>query len=167
EDRKLWIVEVSQEGQLLALMPLVQRPSRLLRLIPFRVLEFIGSGNVGSDYLNMIVRRGQEEAEVPLIADYVASRQLVLELSQVDRASTLITQLALLLREKGWRPARTTTSFSPYIPLFRYTWDSYLQSLSAKHRGTFLKKLRRLERTFDVRMEEVTTEVQRRDALTV
>src|SRR5690606_2489009 len=88
EDRKLWIVKVSQEGQLLALMPLVQRPSRLLRLIPFRVLEFIGSGNVGSDYLNMIVRRGHEEAVVPLIADYVASRQLVLELSQVDRAST-------------------------------------------------------------------------------
>lgn len=167
EDRKLWIVKVTQDGQLLALVPLAMRPSRLMRLLPFRVLEFLGSGNVGSDYLNLIIRSGHEEVVVPIIADYVASRQLVLELSQVDRTSTLITQLALLLREKGWRPARTTTSFSPYIPLSRYTWESYLQSLSSKQRTTFLKKLRKLEKTFAVRMEEVTTEVQRHDALAV
>lgn len=167
EDRKLWIVKVSREGQILALVPLALRPSRLMRLLPFRVLEFLGSGNVGSDYLNLIIRRGYEEEVVPIIADYVASRKLVLELSQVDRTSAPITQLALRLRDKGWRPSRTTTSFSPCIPLSRYTWESYLQSLSAKQRGTFLKKLRKLERTFAVRMEEVTTEVQRRDALEV
>lgn len=167
EDRKLWIIKVSNDGQLLALVPLVLRPSRLMRLLPFRVLEFIGSGNVGSDYLNMIIRSGHEDTMVPVISEYVASRQLVLELSQVDRASAPITQMALRLREKGWCPTRSTNSFSPYIPLSRYSWESYLQSLSSKQRGTYLKKMRKLEKTFDVRLEEVTTEVQRRDALAV
>src|ERR1700675_1871813 len=58
ERRQLRIVAVRRGGERIALAPLAVRPGSLRRLFPFRVFEFLGSGTSGSDYLDLIVRKG-------------------------------------------------------------------------------------------------------------
>ena len=60
ERRQLRIAAVRSGGKLVALAPLAVRPGSVKRLFPFRVVEFLGSGTVGSDYLDLIIRRGAE-----------------------------------------------------------------------------------------------------------
>src|SRR5580698_9071382 len=57
---RLTVFAVRHQGELVALAPFRLRPSRLLRKQPFPVLEFLGSGFAGSDYLDVIVRQGYE-----------------------------------------------------------------------------------------------------------
>src|ERR1035437_10130070 len=57
---ELRIVAVRRGGELITLAPLAVRPGPLRRLLPFRAVEFLGTGTAGSDYLDLIVRKGDE-----------------------------------------------------------------------------------------------------------
>jgi len=59
-DRRLAILALRHGGRLVALAPFGVRPPSLSRRRPLPVLEFLGNGCVGSDYLDLIVRRGYE-----------------------------------------------------------------------------------------------------------
>src|SRR5262245_21615291 len=61
--RRLHLLAVREDGRLTAVAPLALVPPRLLRAVPFRTLQFLGAGTVGSDYLDVIVARdAQPEA---------------------------------------------------------------------------------------------------------
>src|SRR4051794_38133681 len=55
EGRTLSILTARHDGKLVGLMPLALRAAQYTRMIP-RSLEFLGSGVVGSDYLDVIVK---------------------------------------------------------------------------------------------------------------
>jgi CelD/BcsL family acetyltransferase involved in cellulose biosynthesis len=167
EDRKLHIITAHCDGKLVAIAPLALRPSRYLRLLPFPVLEFLGSGNVGSDYLNIVVRKGYEDAALRAIAASLTEHNQVLELSQVERTNPQMITAALQLRQLGWRMHRTTTSFCPYINLAGQTWDSYLARLGSAHRANFRRRYKKLQAGFDVKFELVDNESQRGEALKI
>src|SRR5712692_9292662 len=57
--RRLAILTVRTGGELIALAPLASGSRGLGRLLSVRSLEFLGTGSVGSDYLDLIVRRGR------------------------------------------------------------------------------------------------------------
>ena len=59
-DGTLHILAFRDRDRLVAIAPLMSRTLRVAGLAPVRVLEFLGTGSVGSDYLDLIVRRGQE-----------------------------------------------------------------------------------------------------------
>lgn len=166
-DRKLHIIRIKSGDTLIAIAPLALRPRRFLRLLPFRVLEFLGTGHVGSDYLNLLIRDGYEEDALRAISGSLTERKLILELSQVERTSRHIIDLALQLRLLGWSAARTTIDFCPYVRLAGHTWESYLDSLGKSHRANFRRRLRKLDKEFDVRFEQAGTEEQRRKALNI
>src|SRR6266850_4452724 len=52
------VVTVRDGGRLIAIAPVRLAPPSLRILLPFRRLEFLGTGSAGSDYLDLIVRRG-------------------------------------------------------------------------------------------------------------
>src|SRR5690606_23655178 len=85
EDRRLFIICVRRGGRLVAIAPLCLRPCRFRRLLPFRSLEFLGSGQVGSDYLSLILRKGFEDEGLHSIVGCLSESGLVLQLSQVER----------------------------------------------------------------------------------
>ena len=61
------ILAVRENGRLVALAPLVRRGWDVRRLRPYRSLALLGSplpwGNVGSDYLDLIVRRDDRHVD--------------------------------------------------------------------------------------------------------
>jgi len=165
EDRRLHLLALRRDGELLALAPLAQRSARWRRLLPFRALEFLGTGSVGSDYLDVLVRRGCERPALGALAGHLAEHGGVLELARVNRAGGHAAELARMLQPSGWSHTVTTTDVCPYIDLSAADWDGYLARLGPSHRYNVRRRLRKLGQRFRVRLECAASEDQRHAAL--
>jgi len=167
ERRTLHIIVVRLDGQLIALAPLALRPASLKRLMPRRVLEFLASGSVGSDYLSFLIRPDHEPIAMREIIGSLAESGRILELVRVEKSCAPMAELSRQLQENGWKSLSLTTNYCPYSILSGHTWSSYLQSLHARHRKNMGKMLRRLHKDFDVSLQLATTESERQWAMDV
>jgi CelD/BcsL family acetyltransferase involved in cellulose biosynthesis len=79
----------------------------------------------------------------------------------------MAARIALCLGEEGWAVSEATTNTCPFIRLEGHTWESYLATLGSEHRYSFKRKWKRLQQDFAVRLEEVTTEEQCLDAVSL
>jgi CelD/BcsL family acetyltransferase involved in cellulose biosynthesis len=157
----LRLLVVRDGAQLIGIAPL-----RLVSptLYWFSRLEFLGTGEAGSDYLDVIVRRGHEDEAVDALADFLTSRQLTLRLTHLPPAS-ISAQLAKRLAAAGWASAAGDDGTCPVVDLRGHTFESFLGSIGASHRANIRRRLRALERKFDVRFERITGHEDRQAAL--
>jgi CelD/BcsL family acetyltransferase involved in cellulose biosynthesis len=164
-DRQLLIIVVRCEGVLAAVAPCCLSPRNLShrRLLP--VLEFLGSGSVGSDYLDVIVRRGHEQEARLALSTCLAGERLALSWTQLKLGGCLAAGVASALVEKGWSCAGSETNTCPFIPLSGKSWESYLATLGAEHRYNFHRKWKRLNRDYRVSFEQVRTQEQCRQSI--
>jgi CelD/BcsL family acetyltransferase involved in cellulose biosynthesis len=165
EGRRLFLLTVRRGSELVAIAPLALAPARLERLVPFRSLEFMGAGTVGSDYLDLIVRREWEDPAVEAIAEHLRRERLMLQLDRVSRAGALASRLADRLAPAGWTLREGPTEVCPFIRLCSHTWESYLGTLSSAHRYNFQRRLKNLHRRYGVEFVRVATEEDRGPAL--
>jgi CelD/BcsL family acetyltransferase involved in cellulose biosynthesis len=167
-DTRLHVVTVRDaDGRLVALAPLALRPRRWLRLMPFRTIEFMGRGNVGSDYLSVFARKGHEDAALRALADRLTNSKLALEFSHVDGQNAQMRDAATMLRARGWHDYQSTIETCPYITLEGHTWDTYLAALGRTHRTNFKRKLKKLQSLYNLRVVEAGTDEERRAALDI
>jgi len=165
EDRQLFILAVRRGSELVALAPFCFRPRSLSRGRLFPVLEFLGSGFVGSDYLDVIVRKGNSGEACRALISYLSARQLPLKCTNVKKGESMAARLLEGLTEKSWAVAETQTNVCPFIPLADSTWESYLAGLSTEHRYNFNRKWRRLKRDYEVCFEQVRSGEHCREAI--
>ena len=153
----------------------VRAGSALIAVAPFRVmagtahlpcLDLLGTGEAGSDYLDIIVRSGWEADAVAAIEQFIQSERMPLRLLHLG-PSAMAEHLASRLVAGGWRQTTTAGGTCPYIPLAGHTWDSYLATLGASHRANVRRRLRAIEQKFTVTFSRVTTERERREALPI
>jgi CelD/BcsL family acetyltransferase involved in cellulose biosynthesis len=163
--RQLRLLRVSSGNNLIGLAPLAFTPPGIARLSLFGSLEFLGIGNVGSDYLDFIVRSGEEATALPEMADYLVREKVFLNLSQVNQRSTLAGGMAALCGQRGCELIEARINRCPMIRLTGHTWESYLATIGSEHRYNFRRKLKQLAKNFRVRFEPVSVEEQRREAL--
>lgn len=159
--RQLHLITVRRGGRLVGIAPLAVRPRQPQRLFPFHALEFIATGSVGSDYLDFIIRRGEEAAVTEAFATSLADGELMLELSQVKLSSTHAGGFAARLQEQGWTASRMVTDICPYVDLEGHTWESYVASLGKAHRSNVRRRLRNLQNLFAVSWEQAASEESR------
>jgi CelD/BcsL family acetyltransferase involved in cellulose biosynthesis len=160
--RRLFIVAVRREGRLLAIAPLANRPGAFTRLLP--ILEFLGVGTVGSDYLDIIVRRGSEAEVREALAREMRAWRASLALGQLKEEGSAMS-VAQRLAEERFTVSRERTDVCPFIPLLGHSFDSYLGTLGSEHRYNFRRRLRNLEKKAAVRFEKVEDEEGRKEAL--
>lgn len=163
--RKLQLLTVRRGSELLAIAPFAVRPRQPERLLPFQALEFLGTGAVGSDYLDLIIRRGAEEEALQSISGHLTEHGSVLELRQVRAGSRLASRLAWQLQKSGWTASQTITDVCPYLDIAGRSWESYLAGVGASHRQNVRRRLRRIAASFQVHLQQVRTEAQRRECL--
>lgn len=163
--RKLQLLTVRRGSQLLAIAPFAIRPRQPERLLPFQALEFLGTGAVGSDYLDLIIRRGAEEEALQSIAGHLAEKGAVVELRQVRVGSRLASRLASQLQKRGWTASQTVTDVCPYLDIAGRSWESYLAGVGPSHRQNVRRRLRRIAASFQVDFQQVRNEAQRRECL--
>ena len=128
-------------------------------------LEFLGTGFAGSDYLDVIVQRDREREIARTISNALVTSNLALHLDHLPPESVVASMLVDGVAAGAWTSMHAEVGTCPYIPLAGHSWDSYLASLGSAHRANLRRRLRGLEREFDVRFARVTTEDERRDAL--
>jgi CelD/BcsL family acetyltransferase involved in cellulose biosynthesis len=162
-----------RESSVLRLI-VVRAGDELIAIAPLRVptgprswfprLEFLGTGYAGSDYLDLIVRRGRELESVTALAEYFKAKQLSLCFNHLP-PSSLAARVAAALADDGWISAATDDGACPIVPLAGHTFDSYLATLGSSHRANVRRRIKGLGQQFDARLDRVTTEPERRDAL--
>src|SRR5262249_62382120 len=107
-------------------------------------LELVGGAEV-SDYLDLIAIAGHEEdAWAALLAARAGERARWI-LHAVPSASPTVRALPALAAGVGLGADATLEERCPVLGL-PSSWDTYLASLSGKHRHELTRKIRRLER---------------------
>ncbi len=163
--RTLAVVTVRRQDRLLGLAPCFIERKRFGGVMPYPSLQFLGSGLVGSDYLDVIIRRGHEQHVSRTLAEYFHSRRLVVTLSHVKQQGALAAGFASELEQARWRVHRSPIDVCPHIPLKGHTWETYLASLGSQHRYNFNRRLRNFQKQGTVVFDVVEKEDQRREAL--
>ena len=154
---RLQTIAVWSDNELIAIAPLMSTRSPGW----FTRLEFLGSGHAGSDYLDLIVRRGRESEALDSLGDFIASKRQTLRLEHVPETS-LAAHVARRLQDCGWTTSIVANGICPVIDLGGHTWESYLAARGRAHRANVRRRLRALG---DMSLERVTTDAQRDEAL--
>jgi CelD/BcsL family acetyltransferase involved in cellulose biosynthesis len=152
---------------LLGIAPLRSARSRSCPPIHAQALQFLGTGNAGSDYLDLVIRPARRAQTVGALASAIGSQARVLDLAQLRAGESSTATLAEQLERRRWRSLRRTTARCPWIPLAGHTFDSYLASLGASHRANFRRRLRQLQREHAFEWRPVRTETERREAIEI
>ena len=152
----------------------VRSADKLIAIAPLRLatgprswfsrLEFLGTGYAGSDYLDLIVRRGHELESITVLAQHFRAQPFSLSFSRLP-PSSLAARLAGVLASDGWISSAADDGTCPIIPLAGHTFDSYLATLGSSHRANVRRRIKGLGQQFDMRLDRVTTGTERRDAL--
>src|SRR5579885_1786945 len=90
EGRRLSIVAARDKGQLVGILPVAVREAQYSRMMP-RVLEFLGSGQIGSDYLDVIIASGREPEVAAAFAEHLHDRGLMLQFSQLRTGTCAVS----------------------------------------------------------------------------
>lgn len=160
--RRLHLLVVRRGRMLVAIAPLAVRPRQPGRLLPFRALEFLGTGTVGSDYLDLIIRQGEEEESLRVLTRYLSGHKLVIEFTRVRATSVPVGRLVSALSDERWFTSQSIMGVCPYINLSQHSWDSYLVALGPAHRSNLRRRERALSKRFQVDFEQADAELQRR-----
>ena len=133
--------------------------------MPVRSLEFLGTGSAGSDYLDLIVRRGCEEEVLEALTEGLLREKLLLRFEQVGRGPGPVRELSRRLASRGWGFLERPGGVCPYVGLSGRPWSEYLAGRGREHRYAFRRKFRGLTRKFDVSFELARSDEARREAL--
>lgn len=147
---ELLILAVRDDGELVGIAPLfaIDHPQGQ------RVLATVGCVEV-SDYLDLIVAQGREEAVYAALLDYLATPPIggerggkggweLLDLCNIHQDSPTLTVLPPLAETRGWAVSTARQEVCPVVRL-PGTWEEYLQMLEGKQRREIERKLRRAE----------------------
>lgn len=161
EGRRLHILIVWLGKDIVGIAPLAVRPWQPDRLIPFQRLEFLGTGTVGSDYLDVIMRPDCEALVKQALVEYLGKGTLVLELDQLKTGSAAAGDIAAALAGRSWYLQNTATDVCPYIDISNSSWDGYVARLGSSHRRNLRKRIRNLYEAFSVQVEMAENEQER------
>jgi CelD/BcsL family acetyltransferase involved in cellulose biosynthesis len=166
ENRRLHIITVRDGNRLVGILPLAIKSAQIARMMP-RALEFLGSGVIGSDYLDAIIDRDCEREVAAAFADHLHQRGLMLQLSQVRAGSCIASAVLQDLQRRSWTVSETKLNVCPYIDLTGHTWESYLATIGPNVRKNINRYLRNLPKTFDMRVDCVRTPDEAQKALAI
>jgi len=163
--RRLRIFLVRRGTRLIAIAPFALRPPELLRLVPFRALEFLGVGSVGSDYLDLIVKRGEESYAMAALASYMSDCKYMLDMRRVLVGTANADLLVDELVGRNWRANLEDDDICPFVRLSDSSWDDYLSGLGRVFRSSLRRARRKAESSHEVSFSMVQNDSEREVAM--
>lgn len=143
------------EGRLLLLGFRSEEDGRLVGIAPlFHVQEENGKATLNvvgcreiSDYLDLIIERGQEDAVYGAFLDYLeqeAPAWDLIDCCNLPETSLTFTRLQELAQARGYQTRVEVEDVCPVLDL-PSTWEEYLMTLDKKQRHEVRRKLRKAE----------------------
>jgi CelD/BcsL family acetyltransferase involved in cellulose biosynthesis len=120
-------------------------------------IHVVGCRDV-SDYLDLIIERGQEEPVYQALLDYLedeAAAWDIVDLCNIPQDSLTFVRLRELAEARGYQTLVEVEAVCPIIDL-PSTWDEYLMMLSKKQRHEVRRKLRRADAEAETRFLIIT-----------
>jgi CelD/BcsL family acetyltransferase involved in cellulose biosynthesis len=136
------------DGRLVGIAPLFQSTTDQGQSL----LVVVGCRDV-SDYLDLIIERGQEDSVYQALLDYLqneAPAWEVLDLCNLPQESLTYLRLRELAMARGYQTRVETEDVCPVVDL-PTTWEGYLSQLDKKQRHEVRRKLRRAESEAETR----------------
>jgi CelD/BcsL family acetyltransferase involved in cellulose biosynthesis len=149
------------DGRLVAVAPLCASRGRWPWLSQ---LELLGTGWAGSDYLDLIARRGYEQACASAFTAWLQARAQTVRFDHL-RPAGLAATLGGPLAEAGWTGESTPSGICPFATLRGHSWDSYVETLRPSQQTRCRRYLNTLCNKFDVSFASAETELQRHEVL--
>lgn len=165
------------EGQLLLLGFRAEADGRLVGIAPLFfsrqpegkvAIHQVGCRDV-SDYLDLIVEQGQEDAVYTAFMEYLegeAPHWDLMDLCNLPQRSPTPARLRDLAQARGYQTLIEVEDVCPIIDLPE-TWDDYLDTLSRKQRHEVRRKLRKADAEADTRFVIVGPEHDLKSAMEV
>jgi len=122
-----------------------------------QALEFLGSGVIGSDYLDVIVLPDRENEVLDTLAHHLTTTGLMLQFSQLRRSDCVAARLAERLKSRNWATADTRINICPYVSLHDLSWETYLATLGSSQRYNVQRRIRNLEKMEGFRFDCATS----------
>ncbi|HUP21632.1 MAG TPA: GNAT family N-acetyltransferase, partial [Thermoanaerobaculia bacterium] len=129
--------------------------------------RLLGTGTVGSDYLDLIVEDAAEQETVAALARHFQRHRTTVELGQLPHGTSTAGKVAQRLASDGWTVVENLTHVCPVVDLADQTWDSFVASLGRSHRQNVRRRLRKLEERFAVELERVESEAMLEEAFEI
>jgi CelD/BcsL family acetyltransferase involved in cellulose biosynthesis len=151
--KRLWILKIEKNGELIGLAPLYRQQFRKLGLA-YRGLYWVGDGSADSDYLDLIAQRGEEDLVVRTFVRFLGENRREWDLlfaNEVPESSATLPLLKKYLGAEGcyWQQTENRCSYT----VLPENWDGYLQSLKPRVRTKIRSLTANLERRFQVRFD--------------
>jgi CelD/BcsL family acetyltransferase involved in cellulose biosynthesis len=147
-NRKLSIMLVYDEDKLVGIAPFYYESTRIRGLIPMKSLQWLGAGDVGSDYLNLICETGYEEQVCDLIcrelSGNIKSWDLLRLTDLPDRSPAFLRFQELTAGDTNLEYQIGREYICPYIELENHSTESYLESLSSNMRYNLRRRSRQV-----------------------
>jgi CelD/BcsL family acetyltransferase involved in cellulose biosynthesis len=158
-DVSLFVLSVQDCGELVGIAPWFIQGSPWAG----RTLRFLGTGEVCSDYLGLLVSPGKEAALAAAVANWLsgeaAGRWDLIELTELDENDHVVRGLANEMNTRGctldWRAG--ATCWRVELPA---SWEEYIATLSRSHRKQVRRMQRRLFETQRARLHTVTSQAE-------
>jgi len=157
-DKALCIIRIRDGDSVVALAPLYLKTFRRYGFL-YTGAYFVGDGSDDSDYLDVIVRRGDEERVAQELAAFCLDGRFpgdLLFLNEVPETSEVLTHLKHGLQGWHWRQTEVPCM---YVDL-PDDWETYIKGLAPRMRTKIRSLTRELERNRAVRYEGSPSEEQ-------
>lgn len=152
DGRRLRVLTVQDQGEIIAIAPLMLSKYKFLSLGSLRKIEFIGSPQ--SDYNNFILLKNETECLriffEHLIED--CSDWNYLQLADIHENNLIQEFLHIKYRDAPDALGCTVTNLCPYINLPNST-EAFMENLSQNMRRNLNKRMRRLQREYNVEIK--------------
>lgn len=160
DKRSLAIRTVRSNGELIAIAPFVVRSASLAAGPRLKTLELMGTGIVGSDYLDIIIRPDFEDVALTALVGQMERERMVISSQRLSRNGGAVRKLLQRMERSNWSWVELEGDEAPFVSLRGRNWEEYLASLSAQHRATFRRKRRRLEQQFQVELQRADSKAE-------
>ncbi len=152
EGRELYILLVRDGKELIGIAPLLKRTVRHYGVLPYRRLEFLGSGEdeadeICSDYLDFILLGGREAESLRAIFEFLHKQDRDWDefiLTDISGESPNLPFLETLCEASDTKFQTLRDQICVYVPL-PGDWETFMSGLSRDFRRKIRKERRTLE----------------------
>jgi CelD/BcsL family acetyltransferase involved in cellulose biosynthesis len=173
-DKELFIVTILEEendndekSRLIGIAPLMIENYSFLHFLNIRQIEFLGTGEVCSDFLDFIILQGREDLVIQKIFDFLKDEVQewdFLELTDIPEDSKNVLHIEKKAKENKFSFKKDILTICPYIKL-PSTIKEHGETLDGKTRREMRRYARKLDREFYVKFKRIEEKEKLEDAL--
>lgn len=146
--RRLFIIAVYDEDELVGIAPWYFDTERFA-VFKLRKLEFLGSPEADSDYLDVIIKKGREKKVARCLYDFIFTERArawdCFSLRDIPAGSLFLLHFIEMIKEAGKHAEIYPGSFCP-AALLPGSYEDFLSGLSSHHRMQLRRHMRMLEK---------------------